>query len=181
MDISHITSHTLRRVLSLTERKDELVKLISEIETEISKTISGVASPILKAAAPVTAAVAPAKKTGVKGRRKSSAGRGGLKDKILALLSEAGSQGLKVKEIAERVGSKAANVSVWFSTTGKPLTKKVSPGRYAAKPAAGAAPAAPAAPSKPAKSTPAKPKTKAKPVAKKKVGFKLPKPAPKQK
>lgn len=144
MDLSHITSQSLRRVLNLTERKDQLIALIAEIETEISKALSGAVAPVAKA--PVKKA-APAKKA----RKRTSSPKaksGGLKEKILAVLDGAGSGGLKVKDIAAKVGSPAANVSVWFSTTGKKLTQKLEPGRYAIKgakqtPAAAPAPAAP--------------------------------------
>jgi hypothetical protein len=38
-----------------------------------------------------------------------------------------------VKDIAAKLASKPANISVWFSTTGKGITTKVEPGRYAVK------------------------------------------------
>ena len=45
-----------------------------------------------------------------------------------------------MKEIAEKLGVKAANISVWFSTTGKKLANKIEPGRYAVKGAKKSAP-----------------------------------------
>ena len=48
MDLSHITSQSLRRILNLTEQKDRLVSLVTELETEISKVFSGVAVPAAK-------------------------------------------------------------------------------------------------------------------------------------
>ena len=48
MDLSHITSQSLRRILNLTEQKDRLVSLVTELETEISKVVSGVAAPAAK-------------------------------------------------------------------------------------------------------------------------------------
>ncbi len=41
MDISHITSHSLRSLLSLTERKDELLQGIEEVHAEIIRTLKG--------------------------------------------------------------------------------------------------------------------------------------------
>jgi len=65
---------------------------------------------------------------------KSRGGRsGGLKDRIIALLEGAGAQGLRVKEIADKLGAKGSNIAVWFSTTGKKHATRVSPGVYAAK------------------------------------------------
>ncbi len=150
MDLSHITSQSLRRVLNLTERKDQLIALITEIETEISKALSGAVAPAAKAPAKKAAPARKAKKRSSSRKAKS----GGLKEKILAVLDGAGSGGLKVKEIAAKVGSPAANVSVWFSTTGKKLTQKLEPGRYAVKGAKAAPTAAPA----PAAAAPAKAK-----------------------
>ena len=128
MDISHITSQSLRRILNLTERKDQLVKLVAELENEISKVFSG-GGPASKSPAKKSA---PARKAGKRSTTRK-AKSGALKAKILSLLESAGTGGLKVKEIAEKLGSPAGNISVWFSTTGKKLTRKVKPGRYAIK------------------------------------------------
>lgn len=154
MDLSHITSQSLRRILTLTERKDELVKLVAELETEISKVLSGVAAPIVKVTkAPKAAPVRKSRKPRSSGKVKA----GGLKGKILSVLESAGAEGLKIKEIAAKVGAPAANVSVWFSTTGKKLTQKLEPGRYAVK---GTKPAV-AVQEKPVKVVAAKPVKKA--------------------
>jgi len=130
MNLTHITSHSLRRAISLSEKKDELLTLIAEIESELGKVLTGLASPVVKVIAGPKAA--PRRKAVKRGA--SRPGRsGGLKDRILALLATAGSEGLRVKEIAKKLGSPAPNISVWFSTTGKKLTKKIQPGRYASK------------------------------------------------
>jgi hypothetical protein len=172
MDISLINSQSLLRLLSLTERKEEILQLLGKIDNEIRKALQGgvsvevleiapapkTAAPALKqAAAPKAPAAKPAK------AKKAKKGKsGGLKERILALLEEAGSRGLRVKEIAEKLNAKSGNISVWFSTTGKKLATKVQPGRYAIKGAtkSAAKPAAPVA-VKPAKAT-----KKAKPAAK---------------
>ena len=151
MDLSHITSQSLRRVLNLTERKDELVALIAEIEAEIAKALTGTVAPTAKAPEKKAAPARKARKRRASRKAKS----GGLKEKVLAALTEAGSSGLKVKDVAAKVGSPAANISVWFSTTGKKLTQKLAPGHYAIK---GAKPApAPVAPA-PAPAAPVKAK-----------------------
>ena len=41
MDISHITSQSLRSLLSLTEKKDELLQGIEEVHAEIIRTLKG--------------------------------------------------------------------------------------------------------------------------------------------
>ena len=130
MDPKHITSHSLRNLLSLTEKKEQFLKGIEEVENEIAKALSGAKASVVKATEAITK---PARAKGKKGRKTKASKTGGLKDRILSLLHEAGDQGLKVKEIAEKLGAKAGNISVWFSTTGKKLTTKVEPGRYAVK------------------------------------------------
>ena len=55
-----------------------------------------------------------------------------LKDAILKFLSSQGKKGAHVKVIAERVGSKPANVTAWIFSTGKKVVglKKVKPATY---------------------------------------------------
>ena len=148
MDLSHITSQSLRRILNLTERKDQLVGLVAELETEISKALSGVVAPFAKSPAKkaVSARKAKTRKTG----KKPSP----LKKRILAILNAAGPKGMRVKDIAAKLGLRGGNISVWLGTTGKTLVSKVSPGVYAVKRAAASSrgKAAPARRGKAAKS-----------------------------
>jgi len=73
---------------------------------------------------------APASKAG---RRKGKgAKRGELSENIIKALGSAGDKGLKIKDLAEKVGANYRNVSVWFVTTGKnyPKVKKIAPAHY---------------------------------------------------
>ena len=154
MDLSHITSQSLRRILSLTERKDELVKLVSELESEIAKVFSIRTAPAAKSRARKPAR---ARKSGKRAAsRKSNSRRKPtpLKARILSLLDEAGSQGMRVRDIAAKLGIAGGNVSVWIGTTGKKLLSKVGPGVYALKGTKSAA-------ASPAKSVPVKKAAKA--------------------
>ena len=65
-----------------------------------------------------------------KGQRK---GRGELKGQILEMLNAAGNAGTSVKELADRIGIKTANIHSWFSANIKKLAglKKVGAARYA--------------------------------------------------
>lgn len=135
MDIKHITSDSLRRLLSLTDKKEQLIQAVSDLESEIAKTLKGAATTAVEVAESVT----PFKPT-AKAQRKAKSG--GLKSRILALLEAAGDEGLRVKDIASKLGTKATSVSVWFSTTGKGITTKIEPGRFAKKGAAKPAAAA---------------------------------------
>jgi len=165
MDLSHITSQSLRRVLSLTERKDELVKLIGEIETEIAKVLSGGTAPVAKAR--------PATKSSPVRKARGKARSGGLKDKIISALVAAGPQGLRVKEIAGKVGSPAGNISVWLSTTGKNLTTKLEPGLYTVKGTKPDAPVPAASVVKPTAAVEAVTKPRKKAAKRSRLAFKL--------
>ncbi len=71
----------------------------------------------------------PAKSTRKKGSRGK---RGELTASILGALEDAGSQGISVKEIAEKLGANYRNIYIWFATTGKKnsAVKKVGPAQY---------------------------------------------------
>jgi hypothetical protein len=128
MDIKHITSDSLRRLLSLTDKKEQLIKAVSEVEDQIVRTLKGAATTTVE----VAEAVTPFKKA-KKARKAKGSKPGGLKERILALLEEAGDEGIRVKDLAAKLASKPGNIAVWFSTTGKKLVTKVEPGRYAVK------------------------------------------------
>ena len=171
MDISLINSQSLLRLLALTEKKEELLSLVDNIDAAIIATLKGGVSVEVVEIASAPASVAPAQKpvaalkapTKPARAKKAKGGKsGGLKEKILALLETAGSEGLKVKEIADKLGAKPGNISVWFSTTGKKLVTKVEPGRYAVKGAAKPAskPATAVAPAAGKAAKPAKAKKK---------------------
>jgi hypothetical protein len=85
-------------------------------------------------AAPATAAKAP-KAPKAKGRKAGvgdKAKRGALSENVMAALGEAGSEGISIKDLSDKVGSNYRNVAVWFATTGKknPKIKKVAPATY---------------------------------------------------
>ena len=147
MDIKHITSDSLRRLLSLTDKKAQLIKAVSDVEDQIAKALQGAATTTRE----VVEAVTPKSvKKGKKRKKSKGAKPGGLKGRILDLLEAAGDEGVRVRDIAKQLASKPANIAVWFSTTGKNLTKKVEPGRYAIQ---GAGKAAATAKPKAAKKT----------------------------
>jgi hypothetical protein len=58
--------------------------------------------------------------------------RGALSEQILQALTDSGKEGITLKDLADKVGSKYQNIAIWFSTTGKKNSaiKKIEPGRY---------------------------------------------------
>ncbi len=160
MDISNLTSQSLFNLLSLAEKKEELIQIIAEIDAEIIRALTGSSVSVVQVldvvASPKPAEIVPANSEAPKAPIAKAGRSGGLKDRVLALLNAAGPNGLRVKEIAEKLKAKPTNIAVWFSTTGKNITTKVEPGRFASKagvvsPAAVAKPAKVAAPAKPVK------------------------------
>jgi hypothetical protein len=95
-------------------------------------------APAAKATAPAPKAAKPAKVKAAKAGRGKSKGpgkgakRGELSENIIRALGAAGDKGLKIKDLADKVGANYRNVSVWFVTTGKkyPKVKKVAPAHY---------------------------------------------------
>ncbi len=137
MEVSHITVPVLRRLLTLSEKKESLLNEIGSIDKEIVSLTSGKpAAAAPKAAAPQAAAPQVAAPKGKPGRPPGKTGkrgkRGALKEKILALLADAGEAGARVKDIAIKLGAKPQNIHVWFSSTGKKLAnvKRVDAGHY---------------------------------------------------
>ena len=65
-------------------------------------------------------------------RSRGRSGRGELKAKVLQALSAAGSSGVRVKELANALGTKAANIYSWFQSATKrmPQIKKVGEAHY---------------------------------------------------
>jgi hypothetical protein len=76
------------------------------------------------------------RKPGTVVAKKASKGkgkRGQLGESILKFLSVKGKAGAHIKDIAAHLGTKPANVTAWFYSTGKSKTKKVKPATFALK------------------------------------------------
>ena len=68
------------------------------------------------AKAPVKAAVSAAKAVKVAGKRSS---RGAVSERIVEELKSAGSEGVSIKDLSDKLGMAYRNLQVWFATTGK--------------------------------------------------------------
>lgn len=136
---------SLRQMISLEERRSKLQDEISAIEQHIAALQKSVFSGAAAQPAPAPARGRPAG-TGKRARR------GALKQKIEAALEAAGSGGVRVKELAEALGTKPVNIHAWFHSNMKtnPRIIKISGGHYRIGNGSKAA-AAPAPAAKPAK------------------------------
>lgn len=87
-----------------------------------------------KKAAKVIKAPKAAKAVKARGKkgRTAKAGRGELKNQILSELQQAGSEGITIKALSEKLSANYKNLYIWFVTTGKriPGITKVGPAQY---------------------------------------------------
>lgn len=121
MNIKHITSDTLRSLLSITSKKEHLIKAVADIENEIAKVLKGAATSVVEAAEAVTP-FKPAKKAKGKKTRKAKAAKKPAKVKRAKGLTPEGraklAANMKARWAARKAGKPAAKV-------GKPAKKRV--------------------------------------------------------
>jgi hypothetical protein len=132
MDLSNLTSDTLKSLVNLTTKKDALIQEVEKIEAQLMGLISGKAPKLSgkrrgRPAKKAAKAVAKAPKAG-----KKLSPRGGLGKNVLKALQDAGDAGVKVVELAKTLKVKGGNLHIWFATTGKKnkAIKKVGKGHY---------------------------------------------------
>jgi hypothetical protein len=131
MNLSLLSIGQLRHILSLVEKREAVQGELAEVEFKIAglekekpKIEAKLPAKLLKKVVSVSA-----------GKPSARGGGGSLKVKVLALLEEAGKDGLHVVDIAKKLKVKDGNLRVWFSTTGKKVkgVTRVSPGVYGVK------------------------------------------------
>lgn len=139
MGLATLTSKELAKIQRLIERKEALAQQITEINGELAAMDSG-SSDLPRRAAPTngTAAAPKARRSAAPAlpRKKGKAGRtvrGQLKQTVAAQLKAAGNQGMKVKDLAAKLGTSYGNVTAFFQSTGKKMKeiKKVGPAQFA--------------------------------------------------
>ncbi len=134
-----LSTSSLRSLLALTEKRDELLAEIQKIETKISDALQGGSS------ARITTGhkTGNGRKAGRPAKTAKHGNRGALKELILAGLREAGEAGIAVRHLAAKLGLKPQNIHVWLHTTGKKtgLIKALGNGVYRLEEALGVKPA----------------------------------------
>ena len=67
-----------------------------------------------------------------RGKRRKGAKRGALSAAIMENLKAAGASGIKIGDLADKLGAKYKNVYIWFATTGKKNAKikRIAPATY---------------------------------------------------
>ena len=119
-----MNSDVLREMLELSERKETLIKELRPIEGQLLSIFSSkagtLATPLKSKKVKVVASKTPAP---LKIANDDSSKRPSMKKAIFAALAEAGSLGIKVTDLAKKMGVKPANVHTWFSTNIKKFTE----------------------------------------------------------
>jgi hypothetical protein len=128
MSLANLTSSQLTKLVKLIKHKEQLQAELAQIDAELQSLESG--SPLLK-----KRGRKPARPSGIPGVAKPTKTRKRgkrLKESLLKELAAAGSTGMKVKELAAKLGVKPGNVFSWFYTTGKKVKgiKKVGEAKY---------------------------------------------------
>jgi hypothetical protein len=127
MSIASLTTANIEALIALVKKREalqvELARIEEQIEAAFTKGVAPKASAKKARKGGRKASKAKSVKTAApraKSRRSSAKSkRGALKEAILAELKAAGSRGVSVKELSEKLGVKNQNLHVWFSTTGK--------------------------------------------------------------
>lgn len=111
MDLTKFSSADLLHLGSLIAKKEELLREVTKIDTELAN-FSGVPTP----------------------ETEDVQLRSELSQAVVAALKRAGRDGLTIQQLADRVGRKRSNVSVFLSGTGKrsfPQIQRIGKGLYA--------------------------------------------------
>ena len=89
-------------------------------------------SPVPKAL-PVSKPQSSATQSAAKPAKGKGGIPGSIKDRVIVVLKDAGRAGIRVREVAGKLGLKPANIGVWFARTGKRVKqiKRLGKGKYA--------------------------------------------------
>jgi len=133
MNITNLTTITLKKLLTLHERREALVAKVNQLDVEIAALTGSPATPAKPARKPARPAAnrkpsTTATPTKGKGRR---AGR--TAKRIVKALKAAGPKGMTVKDLSAALKIKTQNLYVWFNSTGRttPGIQKIGKATYA--------------------------------------------------
>lgn len=123
----NIPSSVLRKLVRLSERKEELMAHVQDIDREMLRIQRQFESSGRVTSSASVTVTRPALKV-----RRKQVGRGELKGKIVSALRVAGKPGLTVGDLSKKLKVKRANLYVWFNGTGRNVSeiKKIGPATY---------------------------------------------------
>jgi hypothetical protein len=133
MNLSNLTSDSLKSLVNLTKKKDVLLQELEKIESQLVGLFSGKAPKVSgkRRGRPSKKGNKTSKKAPKAAKAKRSP-RGTIGKKVLKALESAGEVGVKVADLAKTLKVKGTSLHVWFATTGKKNKgiKKVGKGHY---------------------------------------------------
>jgi hypothetical protein len=139
MSLATLSSEDLSRIQKLVERKEALARQIAEINIELEAIELGAPAAASfentasRPAAPSKPAKGARSAVRAKGRQAGRTVPGGLKERISSELQAAGKDGMRVKDLAAKLGASYGNITSFFQGTGKKMKeiKKVGRGQFA--------------------------------------------------
>jgi hypothetical protein len=127
MALSNLSSAQLAHLISLVKEKEVLQEKLEKIDAALSALESGSSVPKKRGRKPGRPPGSKSQLTGKPGKKTKR-----LKAAILKALSAAGSSGITVKELSNKLKVKPGNIFSWFYTTGKKIggIKKIGEAKY---------------------------------------------------
>jgi DNA invertase Pin-like site-specific DNA recombinase len=118
MNLSQLSSSDLRQLAKLVEAKEALLARAAKIDRQLAALEGGQPKP--------------APKPAPKRRAKKRAKPGQVKNAIINLLNQSGKKGIRVKEIAGKLGVGVNQIHTWSYGARKSLKqiRKMGPGKY---------------------------------------------------
>jgi len=129
MNPMQLTSADLKQIVKLLEQRETLQSRVAKIDAELAAYEGGGKAKATK--------TEPARKAGSRAPAKPGkakrAKRGALKSGMIELLRGAGKTGIKVTDLAAKLGLGYSRVFAWFYKTGAKIKeiKKAGPAKYA--------------------------------------------------
>ena len=134
MNPTDITSKSIRSLIKLLHKKELLLRQVRKIEAQPEALLSGrIVGGIKKIRRPSKGQKSRA--SSGKGSKEPKAESETLGKRVLAALEDAGTEGISVKDLAEKLKVRNSSLYVWFSISMKvnPAIKRIGPAIYALK------------------------------------------------
>jgi hypothetical protein len=125
--LRNVPSAMLRKLVTLSERKETLLARVQEIDQEMLRIQSRFESGNIRSVASTKVTI-----TRPSSKKRRQVGRGELKAKIMSALSAAGKDGVTIGDLSKKLRVKRANLYVWFNGTGRNerSVRKIGPATY---------------------------------------------------
>jgi len=126
MSLSHLSLDQLEQAVELLKKKEALQSQVEKIDEQLREIENG-EYPIMEIMETREQPIAPKKMKRQWHRRRT------VQQAVLKALTEAGPEGLTVKELAFQAKIKTGSLRTWLYTTGKKTAgiKKLTPGTFA--------------------------------------------------